>query len=100
MPKPRAVLSEDGTKYLLKRRKDVYHQRGVGPATYVVYAKVNGEDFTGFIVEKDFKGVSTGKEEKKMGAHGSSTRPVILEDAEVPVENVLFEIGKGHKIAL
>ena len=58
-----------------------------------------GEEFTGFIVEKDFKGVSTGKEEKKMGAHGSSTRPVILEDAEVPVENVLFEIGKGHKIA-
>jgi hypothetical protein len=65
----------------------------------VVYAKVNGEEFTGFIVEKDFPGVSTGKEEKKMGIHGSSTRPVVLEDVKVPVENVLFEIGQGHKIA-
>ena len=96
--KTKAVLSEDGTKYLLNGEKMFITNAGWA-STYVVYAKVNGEDFTGFIVEKDFKGVSTGKEEKKMGAHGSSTRPVILEDAEVPVENVLFEIGKGHKIA-
>ena len=68
-------------------------------SSFIVYAKIDGEQFTGFIVEKDFPGVSTGKEEEKMGMRGSSTRPVILEDARVPVENVLFEIGQGHKIA-
>ncbi len=66
---------------------------------FTLYAKVDGEHFTGFIVEKDFPGVSTGAEIDKMGVHGSSTRPVILEDAKVPVENLMFEIGKGHKIA-
>ena len=96
--KTKAVLSEDGTKYIINGEKMFITNAGWAN-TFIVYAKVDGEQFTGFIVEKDFKGVSTGKEEKKMGAHGSSTRPVILEDAEVPVENVLFEIGKGHKIA-
>ncbi|MCP4575178.1 MAG: acyl-CoA dehydrogenase [Deltaproteobacteria bacterium] len=96
--KTKAVLSEDGKNYLINGEKMFITNAGWA-SSFIVYAKVNGEDFTGFIVEKDFKGVSTGKEEKKMGAHGSSTRPVILEDAEVPVENVLFEIGKGHKIA-
>ncbi|EFK10327.1 acyl-CoA dehydrogenase family protein [delta proteobacterium NaphS2] len=96
--KTKAVLSEDGTKYIINGEK-IFITNAGWASTFVVYAKVNGEDFTGFIVEKDFKGVSTGKEEKKMGMHGSSTRPVIFEDAEVPVENVLYEIGKGHKIA-
>jgi alkylation response protein AidB-like acyl-CoA dehydrogenase len=96
--KTKAVLSEDGKHYLINGEKMFITNAGWA-SSFIVYAKVNGEDFTGFIVEKDFKGVSTGKEEKKMGAHGSSTRPVIFEDAEVPVENVLFEIGKGHKIA-
>jgi len=94
----KAVLSEDGKNYILNGEKMFITNAGWA-SSFIVYAKVDGEQFTGFIVEKDFKGVSTGKEEKKMGAHGSSTRPVILEDAEVPVENVLFEIGKGHKIA-
>lgn len=92
------MLSEDGKHYILNGEKMFITNAGWA-STFIVYAKVDGEHFTGFIVEKDFPGVSTGKEEKKMGMHGSSTRPVILEDAKVPVENVLFEIGKGHKIA-
>lgn len=96
--KTKAVLSEDGKTYLLNGEKMFITNAGWA-SSFIVYAKVNGEQFTGFIVEKDFPGVSTGKEEKKMGMHGSSTRPVILEDAQVPVENVLYEIGKGHKIA-
>ncbi|MDZ7696072.1 MAG: acyl-CoA dehydrogenase family protein [Deltaproteobacteria bacterium] len=96
--KTKAVLSEDGKHYILNGEKMFITNAGWA-STFIVYAKVDGEHFTGFIVEKDFPGVSTGKEEKKMGMHGSSTRPVILEDAKVPVENVLFEIGKGHKIA-
>ena len=96
--KTKAVLSEDGKHYILNGEK-IFITNAGWASSFIVYAKVNGEAFTGFIVEKDFPGVSTGKEEEKMGAHGSSTRPVILEDAKVPVENVLFEVGKGHKIA-
>ena len=96
--KTKAVLSEDGKHYIINGEKMFITNAGWA-SSFIVYAKVDGEQFTGFIVEKDFKGVSTGKEEKKMGVHGSSTRPVILEDAEVPVENVLYEVGKGHKIA-
>ncbi len=96
--KTKAVLSDDGRNYILNGEKMFITNAGWA-SSFVLYAKVDGEAFTGFIVEKDFPGVSTGKEEKKMGAHGSSTRPVILEDAKVPVENMLFEIGKGHKIA-
>lgn len=96
--KTKAVLSEDGKYYILNGEKMFITNAGWA-SSFIVYAKVDGEQFTGFIVEKDFPGVSTGKEEEKMGMHGSSTRPVILEDAQVPVENVLFEIGQGHKIA-
>jgi len=96
--KTRAVLSEDGKYYRLNGEKMFITNAGWA-SSFIVYAKVDGKDFTGFIVEKDFPGVSTGAEEKKMGIHGSSTRSVILEDARVPVENVMFEIGKGHKIA-
>jgi len=94
----KAVLSEDGKTYLLNGVK-MFVTNGGWAHSLIVYAKVDGEQFTGFIVERDFPGVSTGAEEKKMGMSGSSTRPIILEDAKVPVENVLFEIGKGHKIA-
>jgi len=96
--KTRAVLSEDGKYYILNGEKMFITNAGWA-SSFVVYAKVDGEHFTGFIVEKDFPGVSTGKEEEKMGVKGSSTRPVVFQDAKVPVENVLFEIGKGHKIA-
>ena len=66
---------------------------------FIVFAKVDGEQFTAFIVERGFKGVSTGHEEHKMGLHGSSTTPLILQDAQVPAGNLLGEIGKGHKVA-
>jgi alkylation response protein AidB-like acyl-CoA dehydrogenase len=66
----------------------------------IVFAKVDGEHFTAFIVERAFPGVSSGKEEHKMGLHGSSTTAILLQDAKVPADNVLGEIGKGHKVAL
>jgi alkylation response protein AidB-like acyl-CoA dehydrogenase len=66
---------------------------------FIVFAKVDGEHFSAFIVERGFTGVSTGHEEHKMGLHGSSTTPLILQDARVPAENLLGEIGKGHKVA-
>jgi alkylation response protein AidB-like acyl-CoA dehydrogenase len=67
---------------------------------FIVFAKVDGEQFTAFIVERAFPGFSSGKEEHKMGLHGSSTTPVLLQDVHVPAGNVLGEIGKGHKVAL
>jgi alkylation response protein AidB-like acyl-CoA dehydrogenase len=94
----KAVLSDDGKYYILNGEKMFITNAGYA-SSFIVYAKVDGEEFTGFIVEKDFPGVSTGAEEKKLGVHGSSTRPLILEDAKVPVENVMYEVGKGHKIA-
>src|SRR5688572_24279278 len=66
---------------------------------FIVFAKVDGEHFSAFIVERGFPGVSSGKEEHKMGLHGSSTTPIVLQDAKVPAANLLGEIGKGHKIA-
>jgi alkylation response protein AidB-like acyl-CoA dehydrogenase len=66
---------------------------------FIVFAKVDGEAFTAFIVERAFPGVSNGKEEHKLGLHGSSTTPLILQEAKVPAGNVLGEIGKGHKVA-
>jgi len=66
---------------------------------FIVFAKVNGEQFTAFIVERAFSGVTSGNEEHKMGLHGSSTTPLVLQDARVPAANVLGEIGKGHKVA-
>jgi alkylation response protein AidB-like acyl-CoA dehydrogenase len=66
----------------------------------IVFAKVDGEHFTAFIVEKAFPGVSAGREEHKMGLHGSSTTPIVLQDARVPAGNVLGDVGRGHKVAL
>ncbi|MGE3191346.1 MAG: acyl-CoA dehydrogenase family protein, partial [Vicinamibacterales bacterium] len=66
---------------------------------YIVFAKVDGEQFTAFIVEKAWPGVSSGKEEHNMGLHGSSTTPVLLQDVKVPADAVLGEVGKGHKVA-
>jgi len=66
---------------------------------YIVFAQVDGKDFSAFIVERSFPGVSHGQEEHKMGLHGSSTTPVLLQDAQVPADNLLGEVGKGHKIA-
>ena len=66
---------------------------------FIVFAKVDGEHFTAFIVERAFAGVTSGKEEHKMGLHGSSTTPILLQNVRVPGENLLGEIGKGHKVA-
>jgi alkylation response protein AidB-like acyl-CoA dehydrogenase len=96
--KTKAVLSEDGKYYTLNGVKQYITNAGFADV-FVVFAKVDGEKFTGFIVEKEYEGVSTGLEEHKMGINGSSTRQLILEDCKVPVENVLGIIGKGHKIA-
>jgi alkylation response protein AidB-like acyl-CoA dehydrogenase len=96
--KTTAVLNENGTHYILNGTKQFITNAGFADV-FVVYAKIDGEKFTAFIVEKDFPGFSTGIEEKKMGLRGSSTRQLILEDCKVPVENVLGEIGKGHVIA-
>lgn len=96
--KTKAVLSEDGKYYILNGTKQFITNAGLANV-FVVYAKVDGEKFTAFIVDADTEGLSLGAEEDKMGIKGSSTRSVILEDAKVPVENVLGEIGRGHVIA-
>jgi len=93
-----ATLSDDGKYYLLNGEK-IFITNGAWADIYILYAKINGEKFTGFIAERGFPGISHGTEEKKMGINGSSTTSVILKDCKVPVENVLFEIGQGHKIA-
>jgi len=96
--KTKAILSEDGKHYILNGVKQFITNAGFADV-FVVFAKVDGEKFTGFIVETTYEGVSTGAEEHKLGIVGSSTRQLILEDCKVPVENVLGVIGKGHKIA-
>jgi len=96
--KTSAVLSDDGEYYLLNGTKQWITNAGFADL-FTVFAKVDKEHFTAFLVERDFEGVSFGAEEKKMGIKGSSTRQVNFDNAKVPVGNVLGEIGKGHKIA-
>ncbi|WP_273265999.1 acyl-CoA dehydrogenase family protein [Flexistipes sinusarabici] len=96
--KASAVLSDDGKYYLLNGTKQWITNAGFADL-FTVFAKVDKEHFTAFLVERDFEGISFGAEEKKMGIKGSSTRQVNFDNAKVPVENVLGEIGKGHKIA-
>ncbi|TWT02364.1 acyl-CoA dehydrogenase family protein [Planomicrobium sp. CPCC 101079] len=97
--KTTARLNEAGTHYILNGTK-MFITNAAFSDTFIVYAKVNGTDFTAFIVEKDCPGLSLGVEEQKMGIKGSSTRTVSFEDCEVPAQNLLGEIGKGHVIAL
>ncbi|MFM2156146.1 MAG: hypothetical protein RL516_895 [Bacteroidota bacterium] len=96
--KTKAILSEDGTHYVLNGQKMWITNAGFADV-FTVFAQVDGDKFTGFIVEKSFEGISLGEEEHKMGIKGSSTRQVFFSDCKVPVENVLGEIGKGHLIA-
>jgi alkylation response protein AidB-like acyl-CoA dehydrogenase len=96
--KTTAKLNAEGTHYVLNGEKQWITNAGFADV-FVVYAKVDGEHFSAFIVEREFPGVSTGPEEKKMGIKGSSTRTLILEDVLVPKENLLGELGKGHVIA-
>ncbi len=96
--KTTAVLNEAGTHYILNGEKQWITNAGFADV-FVVYAKIDGEHFTAFIVDRDAPGVSVGPEEKKMGIKSSSTRTLILNNAEVPVENLLGEKGRGHIIA-
>lgn len=96
--KTKAVLSEDGKHYIINGQKMWITNAGFADV-FIVFAKIDGEKFTGFIVERDMEGVSFGAEEHKLGIKGSSTRQVFFQDVKVPVENLLGEIGKGHKIA-
>lgn len=96
--KTKAVLSPDGKNYILNGQKMWITNAGFADV-FVVFAQIDGDKFTGFIVEKGTPGLSLGNEEHKMGIKGSSTRQVFFSDCVVPVENVLGEIGKGHLIA-
>ncbi|HVC19581.1 MAG TPA: acyl-CoA dehydrogenase family protein [Vicinamibacterales bacterium] len=95
--KARATRQPDGS-YVLSGEK-MWITNGGFADLFIVFAKVDGEQFTAFIVERAFAGVSNGKEEHKMGLFGSSTTPLILQDVRVPAENLLGEVGKGHKVA-
>ena len=96
--KTTAVLSEDGKHYILNGEK-IFITNGGWADVFTVFAKVDGEKFTAFIVERDTPGFTQGPEYDKMGMRGSSTTSLIFQNAEVPVENLLYEVGKGHRIA-
>lgn len=93
-----AILSDDGSHYILNGTKQ-YTTNGGFADLFTVFAKVDKQQFTAFLIERTFDGLIIGPEEKKMGIKGSSTTQVILDNCKVPVENILGEIGKGHKIA-
>ncbi len=94
-----ALPSADGKRFALNGTKMWLSNAGFADV-YITFAQVGGDRFTSFILEKNYKGVSLGKEEKKMGIKGSSTRALNLDNVEVPAENVIGEIGKGHRVAL
>jgi len=96
--KTTAKLTEDGKSYVLNGSKLYITNAGFADV-FIVYAKVDGEHFSAFIVERDTPGFSIGPEERKMGIKGSSTRPLFFEDARVPADHLLGEVGKGHLIA-
>src|SRR5215204_1826688 len=96
--KTSAKLSDDGKYYILNGQK-CWITNGGFADVYTVFAKVDGDKFTGFIIERGTEGFTQGPEEHKMGIKGSSTVQLYFQDCKVPVENVLGEIGKGHKIA-
>lgn len=94
----KAVLSEDGKYYVLNGQK-MWITNGGFADIFTVFAKIDGEKFTAFIVDAKSEGIALGSEEDKLGIKGSSTRQVFFNNVKVPIENVLGEIGKGHKIA-
>jgi alkylation response protein AidB-like acyl-CoA dehydrogenase len=94
----RAELNKEGTDYILNGQK-MWITNGGFADIYIVFAKIDGEKFTAFIVERTFPGFKPGNEEHKMGIHGSSTTPIFLENCKVPKENLLHEIGRGHIVA-
>lgn len=96
--KTRADLAEDGKHYLISGQK-MWISNGGWADIFIVFAKIDGDKFTGFIVDRHTEGVTLGAEEDKLGIKGSSTRQVFFENVRVPAENILGEIGKGHLIA-
>src|SRR5215204_323176 len=96
--KTRATKLPDGSWSLSGEK--MWISNGGFADLFIIFAKVDGEHFTAFIVERAFPGISSGNEEHKMGLHGSSTTPILLQEVRVPAGNVLGEIGKGHKVAL
>jgi alkylation response protein AidB-like acyl-CoA dehydrogenase len=94
----RAVLNKEGTHYILNGQK-MWITNGGFADLFIVFAKVDGERLTAFIVERTFPGCKPGNEEHKMGIHGSSTTPIFLENCIVPKVNLLHEIGRGHIVA-
>ncbi len=94
----RAELNSEGTHYVLNGQK-MWITNGGFADLYIVFAKIDGEKFSAFIVERTYLGCKPGNEEHKMGIHGSSTTPVFLENCKVPKENLLHEIGRGHIVA-
>jgi alkylation response protein AidB-like acyl-CoA dehydrogenase len=96
--KTTARLTPDGKHYVLSGTKQ-WITNGAWADLYTIFAQVDGDKFTAFLVERKFPGVSVGREEHKLGIRGSSTTQVILDDVKVPVENVLGDVGRGHKIA-
>ena len=96
--KTRADLTPDGREYILNGQK-MWITNGGKAGIFTVFAKIAGEQFSAFLVERDFAGVSTGAEEKKMGIKGSSTTPVFFDNVHIPAENLLGEAGRGHIIA-
>ena len=96
--KTKAVLSPDGKHYIINGAKQFISNVTFGEI-FIVFAKIDGEKLTAFIVDRDTEGFATGEEEKKMGLKGSSTRTLFFDDVKVPVENLLFEPGRGHIVA-
>lgn len=96
--KTTAILSPDGKYYKLDGTKQFITNGALADIIFT-YAKIGGDKFTAFILERGFEGISTGSEEKKMGIRGSSTCSIFLDGARVPAENVVFEIGRGHVVA-
>lgn len=94
----RATLSPDGRYYLLSGEKMWITNAAIADL-YTIFAKIDGEKFSAFLVERTFPGLTVGAEEHKLGIRGSSTCPLVLQDCRVPVENLLGEPGKGHHIA-
>src|SRR5262249_61157275 len=93
----RAALAPDGSHYILNGVK-MWITNTAFAQLFTVFAKIEGDKYAAFLVERDYPGVSYGKEEHKMGMHGTSTRRVILDNVAVPIENAL-EVGKGHYAA-
>jgi alkylation response protein AidB-like acyl-CoA dehydrogenase len=96
--KASAVRSPDGKHWIMNGEK-MWITNAAFADMFITFAQAEGDQFTCFIVEKEYPGVSTGAEEHKMGLRGSSTRPLILNNAQIPIANVIGEIGKGHRVA-